>query len=165
MAAVEIENPYACSLTAQAFARMTPPRRPPIVGDSWRLRLRVADSDGAAMALAITDDVEKIEVFIQKSLAPASVVFKHSSATNRVGVIPASPQVEVDDDQAAETLDGDGNPVSGKGWLELYLDPDDDEALVAQVGCPFIRVVITWASGQKETVLMGKIEIQRAASE
>ncbi len=165
MAAVDVENPFNYQITAQALAELTPARRPLIPGNTWSLRVRVANAAGVALSLALGSAVSLLEMWMKLSLESNSPVLSRKSSAARVGISPTVYQVVPDANQVTEVLDGDGKPVSGKGWMEIFFDPGDRAALLALVGCPFFCVVVTWLSGQEETVLIGAIEVMRQAKD
>lgn len=160
MAAASVPNPYNHPLTSEALARMSPPRRPPFAGDSWSLRIRIADILGVGIAL---NTAQLIELWVRPRMEAASPSFSRLSSADRIGISPAVKQIVADANQTTEILDANGIPTSGKGWLTIFLDPGDKTALLTVIGTSNYALVVTWASGEEETVLCGPIEVRRKA--
>lgn len=165
MAVADVERPFGYDITSATLAEMTPPQRVLIPGNTWSLRLRIVNSAGEALSLALGSAVTLLEMWLKLDLESTSPVISRKSNVVRTGITPTAYQVAPDANQTTEVLDVEGKPKSGKGWMEIFYDPSDRAALLQLVGCPFHCVVVTWATGVEETVLLGTIEVKRQAKD
>lgn len=165
MTASSVSSPFDARITEEVLAAMVPPRRPLVPGNSWSLRVQVRSSAGVALDVG-PDNVSLVEMYVRGRLEPSTAPsLSRKSSVNRTGISPAAKQIVADSDQTAGLLDDEGNPKSGKGWLEIFFDPGDRALLVLLAGTPYFCVIVTWLSLQEETVLAGRITVKRQAKE
>lgn len=162
MSRVDVPNPYSYNFTLEEMTRLDPRKRPCTAGASWSARIRIATEDGVALDVGPVN-TSLIGLYIRPRLDVASPIFTRLTSANRTGISPTVKQIVADSNQTTEVLDANGKPVSGKGWITIYFDVGDKAAMLAIAGTNHYVLVVTWASGEEEPVLMGMWEIRRTA--
>lgn len=166
--ATDVANSLACDLDHATLVAAG--EQPFYAGDDWELRFQVRRS-------VIVDDVETTEAI---DLTDAVLVLSVMDAPHRpvlwtrtsgvacTGADPATDQIVIDEDQAAE----DEEEETGRGWFSVRAtSSEEDAALAAIAGLHryIIRVRFGAGAGDQDgdvkTVFAGLFEIGAALPE
>jgi hypothetical protein len=147
-----IERRDDARLTREFFYAKAIPE--PILGDTWTLRWRYAV---AGISQAIT--VANRRVVLRLKNAAGDVLERRSDRD--IGGLPGVKEIGIDADQAAEAVDGDGNPTGGRGWTEWRLRSTAEEfdAWTPFVGTCEFHYFIHNDDGSEITLAKGLFEL------
>lgn len=135
-----------------------------VAGDDWAMRFRVAEN---GVGLSLTG--ARIKATWRKD--PFGTVLW----TRDSNVVSPFPQLGPDANQTTEELDGDGQPVAGKGWFTMRFGDEDLATLLAGIALlvpttarsalPFWDVRIRFPGMVDQTYAQGRQEVFRPMTE